>query len=253
MIPAPAFDDLVSRLMPDPAPPVWSILVTVFGDFAQRPGAAIPGAGLRALTAPMGLSDEALRTALHRLRRDGWIVSRRSGRASAHALTDRGRAESRAAAPTIYARGPLAAAAALVLFDVATGVPDLPGVRLAPGLLLTAATAAAGPETMMVPVPPGTALPGWMTDRICTTDQLARADDLAVTLAAVTARLDGLPKPTAMQAAILRVLVVHGWRRIVLRLPPLPDHVFPAGWQGARCRGLAADLLARLPVPDLAA
>lgn len=249
MIPAPAFAELASRLVPAPAPPVWSILVTVFGDLAQAPGAAIAGARLRALTAPMGFSDEAVRTALHRLRRDGWIVSRRAGRTSTHALGERGRAESRAAAPRIYARDGAASHAAFVITDPSARTPDLPGVRLAPGLLLSGAAEAG--EAMAVALPPGTPLPGWMVDRLCPADLQTRAADLATALEDVAARLDGLPEPTPIQAAILRVLVVHGWRRIALRLPPLPDHVYPAGWQGPRCRLLAADLLDRLPVPDL--
>ncbi len=247
MISAPAFADLVSRLMPAPAPPVWSILVTVFGDLAQGPGAAISGAGLRALTEPMGLSDEAVRTALHRLRRDGWIVSRRAGRATAHALSERGHAESRAAAASIYARDAAATRANLLITDPTATAPDLPGLRLAPGLMLAAATV---PGAMVVSLSPGTALPAWMTDRLCTPDLRTRAADLAVALTAVAARLDCLPPPAPTQAAILRVLVVHGWRRIALRLPPLPDHIYPAEWQVPQCRILAADLLDRLPIPD---
>ena len=250
MIPDAAFADLVARLTPAPPPPVWSILVTLFGDLAQVPGTAIDGATLRALTAPMGLSPEAVRTALHRLRRDGWIGSRRAGRGSAHALTAKGRAESAAASPRIYARGQAAERAAMLLADPAAPLPDLPGCRLGPGLLLT--PEGGGPDALALPVPPGTALPAWMATRLCPPDLRARAADLAAALADVRAQFDTLPPPAPLQAAILRVLVVHGWRRVVLRQPPLPDHVFPPDWQGARCRALAHDLLARLPVPDVA-
>ncbi len=250
MIPEADFADLVARLMPTPPPPVWSILVTVFGDLALVPGRSLSGTTLRTLTAPMGLTNEAVRTALHRLRRDGWIVSTRAGRASDHALTNRGRWESRAAAALIYAREAPAKDATLLITDPAVTAPDLPGLQLAPGLLLTSA---AIPDAMAVPLPPGTPLPDWIATRLCDADLWDRIDALATSLTATLNRLPILPPPSPTQTVILRVLIVHNWRRIVLRLPPLPDHVFPPNWQGPRCRTLAADLLDRLPVPDLTA
>ena len=56
-----------------------------------------------------------------------------------------------------------------------------------------------------------------------------------------------------VETAALRVLIVHGWRRIALKVPRLPDHVFPKPWRGPDCRQDMADLLARLPKPSMAA
>ncbi len=66
---------------------VWSIIVSLFGDLAQKPGDQISGTTLTQIITPMGIKPEAIRVALHRLRKDGWIESTRSGRASVHFLT----------------------------------------------------------------------------------------------------------------------------------------------------------------------
>ncbi len=34
-----------------------------------------------------------------------------------------------------------------------------------------------------------------------------------------------------LQTATLRVSIVHRWRRLILKAPTLPDHVFPDGWE----------------------
>ncbi|MEP5760757.1 MAG: PaaX family transcriptional regulator C-terminal domain-containing protein [Litoreibacter sp.] len=55
-----------------------------------------------------------------------------------------------------------------------------------------------------------------------------------------------------LEIAALRILIVHGWRRIVLRTPALPDFVFPDHWAGPACRDHVARLLTQLPAQDLA-
>ena len=61
---------------------VWSVIISLFGDMAQRPNEKISGAALTRIITPMGIKPEAIRVALHRLRKDGWIESVRAGRAS---------------------------------------------------------------------------------------------------------------------------------------------------------------------------
>ena len=48
------------------------------------------------------------------------------------------------------------------------------------------------------------------------------------------------------QSAALRVLVVHQWRRLVLRHADLPERFFPDGWKGEACRAHVLQLLGNL-------
>ena len=52
---------------------------------------------------------------------------------------------------------------------------------------------------------------------------------------------------------MLRSLIVHGWRRLVLKHPDLPPDVYSDAWRGHDCRALVTGLLTRLPRPALSA
>lgn len=217
-------------------PRVWSMLVTIFGDLAIAEDARLSGPELAALTEPMGIRPEALRTALHRLRKEGWITSRRDGRITTHGLTPWGRAECRAAAPRIYSRR-----APDTLFLV---VAEPGGTLPAHGFAITAnlaLSARMAPDAVPLVRPPP-----WMRRRVCPAERLEAAAEVVRRLAVVGAA----PLPSApLAVAILRVLVVHAWRRIVLRVPDLPDRTFPDGWPGAAGRAAVQDLLTALPRP----
>ncbi|SMX43078.1 PaaX family transcriptional regulator C-terminal domain-containing protein [Maliponia aquimaris] len=239
-----AFDALVVDLRGADLPRVWSLLVTVFGDLAQD-GAAIPAAVLGQIVAPIGVRPEAMRVALHRLKKDGWIDSQRSGRTSLYRLSAQGRAQTVAASPRIYASEPPAREAWLVLTDPAAPQPGAESdLWLTPHMRLSSGSPA-GAEAFATRLDPDAPLPGWMTARVCDAGVVALSADLETRLFRLQDRLPA--DLTATQAAILRVLIVHGWRRIVLKTPQLPDHVFPAAWQGPACRARVATLLERLP------
>ena len=93
----PLFTESVKVLTYNRNQRVWSIIVSLFGDLAQRPGDRISGSVLSRITEPMGIKPEAMRVALHRLRSDGWILSEREGRTSRYCLTESGLSQSRAA------------------------------------------------------------------------------------------------------------------------------------------------------------
>ena len=220
------------QIMTQGQPPrTRSMLVTIFGDLALADGASLSGTDLAALTEPMGIQAPALRTALHRLRGDGWIESIRQGRQTSHALTPAARAQSRTAAPRIFGAAPPKTLYLILTEPGVAAPPD--AVPVAPGMGL-----AAGPMGFALPL---TAIPDWMQAAICPVDLLTETARLADAFQALT-RISG-PDP------VLRLLVVHGWRRIVLRTPNLPDAAFPAAWRGAEARSALRDLLVRLPRP----
>ncbi|TNF17581.1 MAG: PaaX family transcriptional regulator, partial [Rhodobacteraceae bacterium] len=64
-------------------------MISVFGVLAQDESARIIGPLLRLLTERIGITPAAMRVAIHRLRKDGWIDSQRHGRTSVYFLTPR--------------------------------------------------------------------------------------------------------------------------------------------------------------------
>jgi phenylacetic acid degradation operon negative regulatory protein len=67
-----------------------SLLVTVWGDTVRPRGEEIGTAALIRLLAPLGLSARAVRAALARMTRRGWLRRRRTGRRAYYALTPSG-------------------------------------------------------------------------------------------------------------------------------------------------------------------
>lgn len=242
----------------------WSLIVTIFGDLARDPRAEIPGPVLSALTARIGVKPEAVRVALHRLRKDGWIAARREGRLSHYGLTASGREESERATRRIYATappdpgrwhvavaGPLDAPARLALDGTLTAAGYIglaPGAWLGPG----PTPAAQDPDLFYLEGTPRS-LPDWLREALMPAALATAYHAFAASLDRAETALDRAPTDLApLDRAAIRVLLVHRWRRLVLRHPALPDGFFPADWPGPRVRARLHGRLDRLGQPAVA-
>ena len=239
---------------------VWSVIATIFGDLARDPGDTIDGPTLSALTGRLKIRPEAMRVALFRLRRDGWIESQRAGRTSRYSLSETGYRETTAARSRIY-RWRNDDADCRILIAGPSSLAD----RCETDAGLRAAGYRALQNGVYVgPDQPDAAPPGWFSSSVQSAgvpdwlrqhlapEQLGTA---YAELAAALARLDLVPGPgrvaSLLDIAALRVLIVHDWRRLLLRTADVPDGFFPPGWSGHDCRARVADLLTRLTRPSL--
>lgn len=259
MTTAPSFDTCLSALAGE-RPRVWSLIVTVFGDLAFREGDRVSTQVLARITEPIGIKPEALRVALHRLRKDGWIDSQRVGRGSTYHLTAHGSQQTHAAAPRIYGRtNP--AVQEWALFTAGPGdsasQSALDALAATQQMIRITATSAFGPsgtgaapKNLLVSSVDISRAPVWLQSLACPEDTCAAYTNLLKMFRDVERALpDNL---TALETATLRVLIVHSWRRVLLRHPDLPDMLFPKGCPAISCRDLTMGLLNRLPRPDLA-
>ena len=247
-----AFTRLVGIMTEDRPPRVWSLLVTVFGELAQDSRSGISGAVLARLTEMIGIKPEAVRVALHRLRRDGWIESVKSGRTSNHRLGRRGRMESAKANPAIYLSRPVPGKAWLVIRQpsMKPGAGDAGEFDLGQGQFI-AVRRDDHPEALCLPLSPGRGIPEWLGNKICGADLRAQSALLEGKLERMRTGLEAAGDPTPLQVAVLRVLVVHEWRRLILKAPNLPGHLFPEGWRGEGCKGHLEFLLTSLEAQDI--
>lgn len=228
---------------------VWSLIITVFGDLAQEPGDRISGPLLSAILDPIGIKPEARRVAMHRLRNDGWITSEKSGRTRLHRLTAFGRAQSLLANPKIYQIPKLEPDWHLLV--TSSSAPDHPNhISVAPRVFLGNGPAIQDGENLIIEGRIEN-IPHWLRDQIETPDLVSGYAALYAALCSVQAQLSG--KITTLHIAILRTLIVHHWRRLVLKHPALPDSFFSSCWRGADCRGLTFSLLNTLSRPQLSA
>ena len=207
----------VAHILGGDPPRVWSFIVTIFGDLAREDDRYISSRILNRLTAEIGVKPEATRVALHRLRKEDWLESAKFGRESHYRLTNKGRKLSRAAAPRIYGDTfdlPLW----MALYDPAAVAPD--GLRILSGVSLVAQE-----EKGAMNIPLDHPIPQWMVDRLVDQDAQVGAKNLLQRLQTM-AQISDL---SCLDRMVLRLSIVHEWRRIILRLPKLPDQVLGNG------------------------
>lgn len=248
-----AFDHTKEALLALGGHRVWSLMVTLFGDLAQSEGSSIDGPVLSAVMAEMDIRPEAVRVALHRLRNDGWIASHKHGRTGRHTLTATSRNETRLASARIYA-SPIADESdwqLALLEDVASDTKEDMAQRgfvpLMPRVYLGGVEAPLPKDALSLD---GTHPPEWLRSQIA--PQMLE-DEYAALLPLLQTAHDTLEAGAlpALQTAVLRCLIVHNWRRIVLRHPTLPSALLPEGWTGHKCHMLVYRLLTRFSRPAL--
>lgn len=232
---------------------VWSLMVTIFGDLAQPDGSTIDGPVLSAIMAEVDVRPEAVRVALHRLRNDGWIASQKQGRTRRHALTLTSREETLQASARIYA-SPTDREAnwqLILLEDSSTLTRDEMALRgftpVLPRVYLGGPNACAPTSALTVN---GNAAPSWLRQQMAPQMLEDEYSALIPVLQNVERALSH-NRPNHLQTAVLRCLIVHNWRRIVLRHPALPLTLLPENWAGQRCHMLVDKLLRDLPRPPL--
>jgi phenylacetic acid degradation operon negative regulatory protein len=236
---------------------VWSVVMTVLGDLCRDRHDRVGGKLLTVLGDRMGISPQAMRVALHRLRRDGWIESERIGRESEYFLSDFGWQETQSVRPRIYFdeerrnRTPILIVAPpqVPATDFADSLPGDANV-IAPRTALAVQPCDDLPAAYLVTDLRATPVPEWIVDMVAGED--LRSEYAA--LADCAARVAAAPAPDDLvDATVLRLLVLHHWRRLRLRHGDLPALLLPPNWEGARAGRTVKATLERFPRPTLAA
>jgi len=234
---------------------VWSIIVTLFGDLAQGPEDRISGALMSSLVEMMGIKPEAMRVALHRLRKDGWIESHKTGRRGEYSLTAYGRAESAAVTPLIYAPSVKLSKDWFVAVTASMSQAERKGIEaslkkqdyfaIASGVYLGNG-AAPIEDGLFVLSGRSMDVPDWLREALS-------PEKLCGDYAAFEVALERISTEatSALEVATLRALIVHNWRRLVLRHPHLPADFFTKDWRGIACRKRVHTILSEMGRPEL--
>ncbi|MEP2892246.1 PaaX family transcriptional regulator C-terminal domain-containing protein [Tateyamaria sp.] len=227
---------------------VWSLLVTVFGDLA--PDCPLQGPTLSAIMERIGVKPEATRVALHRLRSDDWIASEKTGRTSLHRLTEKGQRDSQAAHLRIYGTpAQMGQGAEVFVIRDTDAIPK--------NTIYAQISARTFITTTGTPLPEGamrltaTDFPQWLGPQIEPPALLDAYADLNAALSDILATLPEVTALSPLDVAVVRVMIVHAWRRLALRHPDLPRSAHSAKWRGHDCRVLVAQLLSKYPRPAL--
>ena len=191
---------------------VWSLLVTVFGDLSAAHGGFLTSRQLNGLFDAFDIQSGALRVALHRLRKEGWIESERIGRISRFKMTKQAQQETDKARPVVY-RTP---SDHLENWVFAISKSPLPSgaVRLSKVMACLPEARAGELEDAWVMRAPRSAMPGWLADR-------ALSPELRKNVAKLAGIIDqmenAIQSVDPYQRMALRLLILHQWRRVALR------------------------------------
>ncbi len=216
----------------------WSLIVTLFGDLNGQP---VTGKQLGAILGRVGIKTEAMRVALHRLRKEGWIVSTKIGREVTYSLSSHGLAETRAVYEDVYRQDvkfPDGWCVALTRQDCE---PTGAMIRLDRALFLVPVSEATRSDQTRLRFEPEP-VPMWFAGKIVapqTITHVQRLHDLA-------GRMDFLTLPALPQATI-RLLLLHHWRKIALRGSSWAHISLCPDGPLALCHQRVSGLLAELP------
>jgi phenylacetic acid degradation operon negative regulatory protein len=232
----------------------WSLAVSFLGDAIAPRGNDVGVATIVEVLAAFGIDPGVTRTSMSRLASDGWVARQKVGRNSFYSLTPIALAESGAASRRIYAaRHPGEPGAWRV--HIGAGLPKAAQAKLRASLrhlgaadlgghvyLLPAGAEAHEAEGIALRADP---LPQSEARRL-----VERAFDLAPLAAdyerflsafsSMRESLESGRKPAGLDALVMRVFLVHCFRRIVLRDPMIPAPYLPGDWPGLAAREAAA-------------
>jgi phenylacetic acid degradation operon negative regulatory protein len=270
-VPDPEIDRWIRRELKREPLRAPSLVVTVWGDSIAPHGGAVMLGGLIDLLAPFGINERLVRTSVFRLAREGWLKAKPIGRESLYGLTADGADRFRQAYRRIYAPpddgwnewweiviadGPSGAQRRALkqelrwegfgAFD--TGVFARPAAA-ASAVPRIAASLNVGKEITVFRARDDPTLGGrTLASRVANAWELTvltrQYRDFLRRFGNVIDRFRMRDKSMLdpPQSFIVRTLLIHAYRRVLLRDPQLPAALLPLDWPGGAAFALCRDL-----------
>ena len=256
-----------------------SLITTVFGDAILPRGGRVSLGSMIQLLQPLGVNERLVRTAVYRLVKEEWLQSEALGRKTDYMLTPSGRNRFDEASRQIYAAdipgwdrrwrlilmvGELDARLReqlrRALFwhgfgETATGSFVHPTADLE---TVMESLVSEGLDAVLAHLMPMVAVNARATRCATDVEMVQKAwnlDGLAASYEGFLQKYEpirdalvtcGQQHLSEEDAFLVRTLLIHDVRRLLLRDPQLPESLLPAAWPGSRARLLCRDLYRKL-------
>ena len=260
---------LIDELIASSPPRAGSLAVTVFGDCIANQGGSVWLGALVECLQGFSLNAQQCRTAIFRLGKDGWIDSDQVGRRRYCRLSAVGQREFEIASARIYAiEGPIWDGSWTLVMPVGLetgerealkrrmnwlGFAGFPNGLLAHPNPDQRALSALLEELDMIDrvviwnasSPENDVLQAQVSEAWSLPDLSTRFSDF-VTRFEPVCNTDSLKSATDLDAFRLRILLIHEYRRLILKVANLPAAILPSDWRGDAARNFVRTVYTEL-------
>lgn len=248
-----------------------SLIMTVFGDSIYHHGGIISLASLIQLMDVFGLNERSVRTAVFRLVQNGWLVSEKIGRTSYYRVTESSRQRFVVADAKIYnfnhiewdQKWDLVLLSSVEVEDklvlkkelewlgfanIASNVMAYPGCdhlklqNLLLNLNMTDQVVIFKAETLQLWQESYPTIKRMVQTNWSVVELHARYEKFIQDFREFLNLVENADDLDCMQAFQIRTLVIHQFRRILLKDPDLPFELLPSNWLALNARNLSSNL-----------
>ncbi|TKT73184.1 phenylacetic acid degradation operon negative regulatory protein PaaX [Afipia massiliensis] len=259
----PSLSRIVSRFKREPSR-TGSLIITFYGDAILPRGGSVWLGTLLQFLDMLGTDGGVVRTAVSRLATDGWLDRDKVGRKSFYKLAKSGRERFETAVAHVYnphssdwagrfellliGNGADREASRTALTEAGFGSP-MPGVWVAPSNVSLPSIAAGA---IRLEVSADDASGRRLVDASWSLERTADSyREFMKTFAPLEAWVSDADSMVPADAILARVLLIHHYRRVILRDPLLPASLLPPAWPALEARKFCARLYqALLPASE---
>lgn len=262
-------DHLIERFQQQTPIRASSLIITLYGDAIEPRGGTVWLGSLIQLLEPMGINERLIRTSIFRLTKENWLTAEKVGRRSYYSLTGTGRRRFEKAFKRVYAANPPAWDGSWCL-AMLTQLPQdkRKQVReelewqgfgaISPGVLgcprcdradinATLQDLGALEETILFETTAQDVLASkalrmqvresWKIDELA-----AHYSEFIQLFRPLWQSLKEQKQLDPKACFLARVLLIHEYRKLLLRDPQLPDELLPGDWEGRAARQLCRNI-----------
>lgn len=250
-----------------------SLIITIFGDALLPRGGAIWLGDLITLMAPFGISERLVRTGVYRLAKDGWVASKSEGRRAHYSITEVGNEQFNDADQRIYSSGPVPWDGQWRLVHLLSHMKQSTrqSVRselgwagfgqISPNLFAHPTSDVRSIDRILKRNGAGDSALAFtattadftgadlVSDVVRTAWNLEKLNaeyDIFINTFAKFSESGGFPGMNPAAAFSLRTLLIHEYRRLLLKDPVLPDQLLPTEWKGTAARNTCAAIYRKI-------
>lgn len=254
---------IVSRFKREPSR-TGSLIITFYGDAILPRGGSVWLGTLLQFLEMLGTDGGVVRTAVSRLAADGWLDRDKVGRKSFYKLAKSGRERFETAVEHVYNPHPSNWAGRFELLLIGNGADreasrtalteagfgsPMPGVWVAPSAVPLPSVAAGA---IRLEVSADDAMGRRLVEASWSLERTADSyREFLKTFAPLEAWIGSVEKISPADAMLARILLIHHYRRVILRDPLLPAALLPPAWPAMEARKFCARIYqALLPASE---